>query len=335
MMISLRNLKLHYVNLAIKTFYILTVFIIVIYIKVFLINTKSGEIKGVASINLSDYKNISIPTRKQKSPDPTIFARNYALFDVESGSMLYGNGYDRQVPIASITKLMTALIIIEENDLSNIATVPKEASLINGSIINLLPGEQITVKSLLTGLLLNSGNDAAYALAYYNVTNNEPEIEYDDAINKFVIKMNIYSTKYNLQNTKYLDPAGLDDNAYSTARDQGLLLSYLLNFDIAKQIINIGKSDIFSVDGRTKHILDNSNRLVKDEMHYTGIIGGKTGFTPTSGHNLITAASRNTHTLIAVIFSTTDTSKSASAIEAAKLLDWGFNNIVWQSYAEL
>ena len=116
----------------------------------------------------------------------------------------------------------------------------------------------------------------------------------------------------------------------STARDQGLLVAYALGNDSFKKIITMPDAVLYSTDMKISHVIDNSNRLVKAEMYYQGIIGGKTGFTPTAGHNLVTAAQRDGHTLVVVIFNTYDrVNKAASAIEARKLLDWGFDNFSW------
>jgi len=228
---------------------------------------------------------------------------------------------------------MTALIISQEHDMAEIVEIHPKTTQVIGSTIMLKENEKISVENLLNGLLINSGNDAAYALAYYNITkSSQPTIDYSKAIDQFVDKMNKKAIEFGMKNTNYHDPAGLNDDARSSVRDQGILFARFLRSQILSNIINKASSDISSVDGKIIHKLDNSNRLVKDEMFYDGIIGGKTGFTPTAGHNLITAAKRNDHTLIAVIINTYSNSKSASAIEARNLLDWGFTNLVWQKY---
>lgn len=287
-------------------------------------------------LGTQDIKNISypkiapVPIKSKDSSNPDIKARYVALFDVDSGAMLYGSNENEKVPIASVTKIMSAVISLENYKLEDIVSISKQAATINGSVIMLRTDEKITVKSLLEGLLIQSGNDAAHALAeHYSTILNYPASP-EEATTEFVKAMNKKAQDLELSDTKYLDPAGLDDNGYSSARNQGILISYALRNSTFKSIISTPESIIASVDGKITHKIDNSNRLVKQEMYYPGIIGGKTGFTPTAGHNLVTAAVRDGHTLVAVIISTYDTKNTAaSAIEARKLLDWGFNNFNW------
>lgn len=271
-----------------------------------------------------------IPIKNSFAKTPQVQAKNVALYDVDSGTLLYGVHENEPVPIASITKIMTAILSLELYKLSDAITISKEATHAQGSVIGLKVGEIISVESLLYGLLIPSGNDAAYALAENIVSTKSSDIYTENPIASFVSLMNQKATELGLTHTVYKDPAGLDDSGISSARDQGLLISYALKNEMFKKIVNTPETIIYSADTTISHHVDNSNRLVKNEMYYQGIIGGKTGFTPTAGHNLITAANRNGHTLVAVIINTFDSvNKAASAIEARKLLDWGFLNYTW------
>jgi len=298
---------------------------------------RSIQIQSPVNISISDNLHslskptISlIPIKNSLAKTPQILAHYSALYDVDSGTFLYGERDNDPVPIASITKIMTAIVTLEQYRLNDIVTISKESTLSQGSIINLRAGETITIESLLYGLLIPSGNDAAHALAKQSITIPLYANSGKEPIELFVTIMNDKAKEIGLTHTLYKDPAGLDDTGISTARDQGLLIAYALRNETFRKIINTPETTLYSSDMKISHVLDNSNRLVKEEMYYQGIIGGKTGFTPTAGHNLITAAKREGHTLVAVVFNTYDSvNKAASAIEARKLLDWGFANFTW------
>jgi len=209
------------------------------------------------------------------APGPTS-AQSILVMDVESHSSMFSRNEHVQRPIASITKLMTAYIILEENDPNALVTVSANAAGTIGSTMNLVTGEQITVRDLLKGLLVNSGNDAAYALAEYNA----------GSIDAFVEKMNERADLLGMINTEYKNPTGLDAaGAYSTAHDQALLATHLLGDDSIRAITNIESQEITSASGIT-HQLDTTNQL----LGQMGIKGLKTGRTDLAGECVITLA---------------------------------------------
>lgn len=316
---------------------IVSSFIVLIFISILFIYTRSIHTQSPVNITVSDDLQLLskptislIPIKNSFAKTPQILARTIALYDVDSGTFLYGVHEGDIVPIASITKIMTSIVALEQYKITDVVTVSKESTHSLGSVINLREGEMITVESLLYGLLIPSGNDAAHALAKHSAT-LAPYINSErDPVEIFVTIMNEKAKEIGLTHTVYKDPAGLDDTGISTARDQGLLIAYALRNETFRKIINTPETTLYSTDMKISHVIDNSNRLVKEEMYYQGIIGGKTGFTPAAGHNLVTAATRDGHTLVAVIFNTFDSvNKAASAIEARKLLDWGFANFTW------
>src|SRR3990167_11472822 len=320
---SLKISRLKYLNQKFRLIIILIAgTIIVIYINI-VGNSKYINVNSVLNFELKKPNLNEIPTVKNQDIHPNVSARYWALYDVGSSTLINGNNYDVKVPIASITKIITSIVVLDNSKIDEVVTVPTLATQVNGSRIELRSNERITVGSLLQGLLINSGNDAAYTLGYFIADKLKPSTIPEEKIGIFVELMNKKASELGLTSTIYFDPAGLDDNGKSTARDQGILISYALRNTIFTSIINKSGSVIKSIDGTIEHKLENSNRLVKEEMYYSGIIGGKTGFTPTSGHNLVTAASRNDHTLVAIIISTYSNLNTASAAEAKKLLDWG------------
>ncbi|PIX31025.1 hypothetical protein COZ61_01975 [Candidatus Berkelbacteria bacterium CG_4_8_14_3_um_filter_33_6] len=281
----------------------------------------NGSVLGVKNDNqsrINELKNKLVlpPVTVPGTPKPIINAKNYVLVDQKSAEIIVAKDEHISVPIASITKLMTAILTMENGKLDAITTVSKNAIYTNGSTIGLAINEKISINDLLNALLINSANDSAIVLAEYISGSEE----------KFVELMNSKANDLRMSNTRFLDPAGLNDEGKSSANDIAILLSYALRFDNIKSIIKTPEKDIVSISGLTHHLV-NSNRLVKEEMFFSGIIGGKTGFTPTAGHNLVSAAERDGHILIAVIINTYSSSITASAEECKSLLEWGFNNL--------
>lgn len=263
-----------------------------------------------------------IPNRNISSKDPKVYAKSSYLIDVDSAYQMYADNEKTKLPIASTTKMITAIVVLEDYSaqLNDTVTITREMINVIPSIINLRPGEKITVINLLHGLLIMSGNDAAYSLA-----------DYFGGRKNFVIKMNEKIAQLGLSNTQVKDPAGLSDEGYSTAQDLAVIAAYALRKPEFAKIICIPRETIFSTDNRVKHDLTNSNRLIRSEerSYFPFSIGGKTGFTYEAGHVLVSAAQKNDHQILAVVLNTTEVSNDASAKESKKLLEWGFDNWQW------
>lgn len=262
------------------------------------------------------------PKQLANSSDTNIYAKSAILIDESSFKVLYEKEPELKVPIASTTKMMTALVILEDYNerLNEPVTITREMINVDGSDIELRPGEKITVENLLKGLLIYSGNDAAYSLASYLGGKDE-----------FVEKMNEKAQFLGLDNTHFKDPAGLDDEGYSTAHELAILGTYAMRNITFAEIVKTPNISLASVDGRLTHELKNSNRMLRSEeqFYYPFAIGIKTGFTPAAGHCLVSAAEKDGHRLVAVILNTNEDTLTASAQESRKLLDWGFTNWEW------
>lgn len=258
------------------------------------------------------------PTRKDTAKDPIINTSSAILIRAEDKYPLYEKKSETQAPVASITKVMTAVLALELYKLEDIVEVKKENTEVIPSKIFLITGEKMTVSNLLHGALISSGNDAANALATFKMTRQE-----------FVNKMNEKALELGMLNTKFMDPAGLDDDGRSSAKDIAILFSYALKNDTFKSIISKSEYQAVSVDGSQTHDLKNSNRMITGELPLDGVIGGKTGFTLDAGHTLVCAASRNNQTLVAVVLNTASNAPSASAEENRKLLSWGFDSFIF------
>lgn len=259
------------------------------------------------------------PYLATKNKNPGVSAYSIVLMDAPTKVVLYEKDSRKKVPIASTTKIMTGIIVLENYNLDDTITISETAAATIGSDIQLRTNEKMTVNNLLKALLVQSGNDAAVALSE-KITTEE-----------FVKKMNEKAKELGMKDTMFKDPAGLDDSGYSTPYDLAILASYALQNKKFSEIVQIKEADIVSADGKLGHKLESSNRLLfENKIYYPYALGIKTGFTPTAGHCLVSAAAKDNHLLIGVVLNTYKNTVEASAIESRKLLSWGFDNFEWK-----
>lgn len=281
--------------------------------------------KNVASATIAQIPEVipvKHPIRNEGANDPDILAEHVYLIDAETLYPFYAKGENEQVPIASLTKIATALTVLENHpaNLSDVVEVSRRVTGITGDTIKLRYGEEITVENLLYGLLLMSGNDAAATLA-----------EHFGGNDAFVAEMNNKVTKIGAKNTQFKDTCGLDDEGFSTAKDLALITAHAMNNPKFAEIVKTPTKTITSTNGRITHELKNSNRmLLSDEKYYyPNATGVKTGFTTPAGHVLVSSAEKDGHTIIGIILDTKRNTLTASAEESKKLLEWGFANWTW------
>ena len=204
------------------------------------------------------------------------------LMDADSGRVLYEQNADSRMLIASTTKILTALVAIREGDLSDIVTVKREAVLTEGSSMYLKEGEKLTLETLLYGLMLCSGNDAAVAIADH-VGGSQAG---------FVKLMNEAARELGMENSSFANPNGLDaENHYSTARDMAALACAAVKNET---LLRIASTRSVTIGGRT---MTNHNKLLQ---HLDGCLGLKTGYTRAAGRTLVSCAERNGQRLVAV-----------------------------------
>ena len=219
---------------------------------------------------------------------PQVSASAALLYDVDAGEMLYSLRADEPLPPASTAKLMTALLSFERAGLEDVVTVSAIAAGTEGSRMELSQGEQLTVKQLLYGLLLPSGNDAAVALAEH--------ISGDTA--KFVALMNERAQSLGLTGTRFANPHGYDDPLMvSTASDLLRLTQAALRYPVFREIIATSDAEIAG------HSLRNTNELLGI---LPGADGVKTGTTDRAGECLVASISRHGHRLIAVLLGSSE-----------------------------
>ena len=209
-------------------------------------------------------------------------ATSAILVDADSGRVLYEQNADAKMLIASTTKIMTALVAIREGDLAGTVTVTREAALTEGSSMYLKEGETLTLETLLYGLMLCSGNDAAVAIADYVGGSQEG----------FVALMNETARELGMDSTSFANPNGLDDeNHYSTARDMAALACAAMENET---LMRIASTRSVTIGGRT---MTNHNKLLS---YVDGCTGLKTGYTRAAGRTLVSCAEQNGQRLVAV-----------------------------------
>ncbi len=235
-----------------------------------------------------------------------VSARSAILYEPATDSVLFEKNIHERRAIASTTKIMTAVVVLENADVSELVTVPESCAGIEGTSMYLKAGEKLSVSDLLYGMLLQSGNDAANTLAYHVG---------DGDISRFVEMMNETAERIGLSNTNFKNPSGLpDDEHYSTAFDMALLAEYALEVEGFSEIVSTKQKN---VAGR---VLVNHNKLLRG---YNGANGFKTGYTKVAGRCLVSGALRDNMQLIAITLSAPDDWN-----DHKKLFDFGFSNFL-------
>lgn len=226
---------------------------------------------------------------------PTMSAESYAVMDARTGEILYSENERVSLPIASTTKMMTALVVVENvSNLDNVVTVDAESCGIEGSSVNLYKGERISVRDLLYALMLESANDAAVCLAR-NVSGS---------VDAFATLMNERAKSIGMSGTHFANPHGLEDKEhYSTSLDMALLWQEAMKNDVIREIVATKTYKIPLGNDGSYRFLSNHNKLLKS---YEPCIGGKTGFTKSAGRCLVTVCEKNGIELITVTLNDPD-----------------------------
>ncbi len=215
-------------------------------------------------------------------------AKAAILINADTGEVIYEQNKDERLPMASTTKIMTALLLCENGDFEREITVTAEMLRVEGSSMGLLADDKITLHDLLYGMMLASGNDAANVTAYV----------LGGTINGFVKKMNNKAKQLGLENTHFETPSGLDAKEhYTTAYDLARLTQYALRNEEFAKAASSDKAVLNYGNPPYKRTLTNHNKLLKS---FDGAIGVKTGFTKKSGRCLVSAADRDGKRVIAV-----------------------------------
>ena len=243
---------------------------------------------------------------------PELSAASAILVDQDSGQVLFAEEADEERAIASLTKIMTGLLVLERTDLSEVVTVTADAVISDDdrfgiAALGLEEGERISVRDLLYALLLQSANDAAVALADH----------VDGSVDRFVKRMNTRALRLGMRHTRFYSPNGLDDRGYSTARDLTILTRAAMATAGFAPVAATRSHTIPAPDGVDREI-QNRDALL---WLYPGVTGVKTGFTSRAGFCVVATAERDGRRLVAVVLGAPNDAFS----DAATLLNHGFS----------
>lgn len=243
----------------------------------------------------------------KKLPELYTHAQAAALIDVASGRIIYSHKGDEELRIASLTKIMTAIVAIEHGKLTELVTVSRNAFGKEGSSIYLKLGEQMTLENLLYGLMLRSGNDAATAIAEHVGGSEEG----------FVHLMNMKAEELGLEHSHFANPHGLDaEGHYSSANDLAKLTAYAMHNPVFKEIVKTPVKRAPNPNDSWDYKWDNKNKMLR---FYDGADGVKTGYTKKAFRCLVSSATRDGQQLVAVTLNDGDDWN-----DHGKMLDYGF-----------
>ncbi|MFA5948389.1 MAG: D-alanyl-D-alanine carboxypeptidase family protein [Candidatus Gracilibacteria bacterium] len=280
------------------------------------IQSPPQSIIKTASYNLAQISENEIPPVKNPLMiSPIIESKAGLAMDINSGTVLYEKNIHQRLKIASITKLMTIMIILEEDNLDEEVEVSANAAKTSGSVMYLKTNEVITIENLLYGALIHSANDAAIALAEHN----------SGSVDKFVEKMNDKALKLGLLNTHFSNPIGVDDkNNYSSAYDIAKLARYIYQKQFVKDTAQLKELIVYSKDKSIKHDLKSTNELLDSYLHIKGL---KTGSTDGAGLCLVAIANDDSNDeILTVLLNSPNRFK-----ETKILIDWVFRAYNWQN----
>ncbi len=268
-------------------------------------NNIKSEVAGVKKVTSLKVVNTN------KLPAPAFSAGSVLAKDLETGQILFEQNKDNQLSPASTTKLMSALVALDYYKLDDLLTVYQE-DLVGGSTMGLMTGEVLTFRSLLYGMLLNSGNDAAFTIAS----------NYPGGVDGFVFAMNEKAKKMNLTNTHFENPAGFDGPThYSSASDLANLALKFTEDPELRRVVSTKETSVTSFDNTRVHYLKNLNKLLGEN----GVYGIKTGFTEAAGENLVGLVERDGHKVLTVVLNSSNRFGETKA-----LMDWVLSNFEWK-----
>lgn len=257
-------------------------------------------------INLNEI----IEVANKQENELTINSKIALAYDRNSGTVIWGKEENKKTAMASTTKIMTAIVAIENSNLSDVVTISQKAAGTGGSRLKIKTGDKILMNDLLYGLMLVSGNDAAVAIAEH----------VGGSVEGFAELMNNKAKELGLQNTHFVTPHGLDNpEHYTTAVELAKITDYALKNDTFSKIVGT-KSCTITINGYSKKIA-NTNELLGV---VNGVTGVKTGFTNNAGRCLVTSVNRNGFNIITVVLQA-DTKKIRTA-DSVSLIEYVYNN---------
>lgn len=258
----------------------------------------------------NEVKEISVETIAEEQKEPVLNAKAAVIYDRKTKEIIWGKNENEKKAMASTTKIMTAIVVLEKGNLSDVVTISKKAANTGGSRLKINTNDKISVLDLLYGLMLRSGNDAAVALAEY----------VGGSIEGFAKLMNKKAIEIGLKNTHFVTPHGLDNiEHYTTAYELAVLTDYAMQNEKFSKIVNT-KNTTISINGVARNIY-NTNELLGT---LNGVNGVKTGFTNNAGRCLVTSCTRNGNQIITVVLGCD--AKKYRTSDSIKLIEYAFKN---------
>ena len=258
--------------------------------------THEDEIKlySESKILIIEPNSTWLPTEKfNTSTQPAIAGEAGMMVELESGKIVFEKNANERRKIASLVKIMTAIVALEHKNLDDKIYVSKKAATIGENSMGLTMGEYYTLEELLYGLILNSGNDAAYAIAEGVAGDSD----------RFVEWMNLKAEELNLNDSRFYDPSGLNNDTYSTPKDLVILSRYAMQNENFRKIASTFTKNLPSSKDHKFILLENQTNLLTT---YPGAGGIKTGYTGEAGLCLITYAQNDGKELIGVVLNSMD-----------------------------
>jgi len=241
-------------------------------------------------------------------PIPDITADQWIVYDADAEVVLASWNANDHAPMASVTKVMTAIVTVENADLSEMVTVPRTATSARGSTAGLIAGEQWTVGDLLIAMMVRSGNDAAIALAHHVG---------GESVSKFVSMMNAKAAQFGMSSTSFANPNGLDhEEHYSTATDLLTLIIESQNYPDVQRVGRIKRVSMPADPNGKSRTFNNTNKLLGA---YPGVVGLKTGDTPWADKVLLGVTEQAGRTIYSVVMHSDD-----HFSDTREIVDWAY-----------
>lgn len=274
--------------------------------------SKIQVVNTQATSKLDRYQHPQIPVVSALS-GLSLTATSFILIDKDTNSILISKDPDQKIFPASTTKLATALTALNIYPLDELITIKEKYDV--GKVMNLVPGEKITVKSLVTALLVYSANDAAHSLANHHQA----------GVSGFVNQMNLIVSKYGLKSTHFANYDGIDDpENYSTVYDLAQIGRIAIKNPVIREVVRNKAITVTDISGTIKHELISTNELLGLTPEIEGL---KTGWTPEAGGSFVGLINQNGHYLISVVANSTDRFS-----DTQKIVDWAKINLTWSDY---
>lgn len=268
----------------------------------------------------------------QAQAEPQILAHSAMLMEIKSGKEILSRNPDTIMYPASTTKIMTALLAAEYGSLDELVTIGEEVNMIawDSSRAYLQSGDRISLRELVYGMMLASGNDAAYAVAVHvaREAKGEPNLDPVSALKYFVNLMNQRAEELGAEKTNFVNPDGYPHAShYTTARDLAGIMSAAMKNSDFREFVAAAHYEPITWTGKSSRAWDNGNYLIQSdsEFFYAKAIGGKTGYTVPAGFTMVAAAAQGEVELVAVAL---NTEADGRWLDTTSMLDYGFEHVL-------